>query len=41
MSNYKKAECPYCRKQTPSGRNVDSPNNLHNKCDRGIQPSAS
>ena len=25
MSNYKKAECPYCRKQTPSGRHVDSP----------------
>lgn len=26
MSNYKKAECPYCGKQTPSGRNIDSPN---------------
>jgi len=21
-----KAECPYCGKQTPSGRNIDSPN---------------
>jgi|GEM_PF-743693 hypothetical protein len=26
MSNYQKAECPYCGKQTPSGRNIDSPN---------------